>query len=118
MTLREFYNEVAENATISAEAKAVAKKYLDKFAEEDKVKDSKREANIALGEEILAKMEKGKKYLNSDIVAMFSSQYNSSKIGYVLREILKDKVVADGSTPKQYSLKWYQKLQAIGSHSQ
>ncbi len=105
MTLREFYAEVSANTTISKEAKEIAKKYLDKFAEEDKAKDSKREANIALGEEILAKMEKGKKYLNSEIVAMFAGQYNSSKIGYVLREILKDKVVADDSTPKQYSLK-------------
>lgn len=105
MTLRAFYSEVVENATISAEAKAVAQKYLDKFAEEDKEKDSKRAANVALGEEILAKMEAGKKYLNSDIVAMFSGKYNSSKISYVLREILKDKVVSDDSTPKQYSKK-------------
>ncbi len=105
MTLREFYAEVAANATITAEAKEIAKKYLDKYAVEDKEKDSKRAANVALGEEILAKMEAGKKYLNSDIVAMFSGQYNSSKIGYVLREILKDKVVSDDSTPKQYSKK-------------
>jgi hypothetical protein len=105
MTLRQFYSEVAENASISAEAKEVANKYLAKFAEEDKEKDSKRAANIALGEAIVAKMEKGKKYLNSEIVAMFAGQYNSSKIGYVLREILKDKVVADDSSPKQYSLK-------------
>lgn len=105
MTLREFYAEVAENTSISAEAKEIANKYLGKFAEEDKAKDSKREANVALGEEILAKMETGKKYLNSDIVAMFSGQYNSSKIGYILREILKDKVVSDDSTPKQYSKK-------------
>ena len=105
MTLREFYAEVVANATITVEAKEIAKKYLDKFAAEDKVKDSKREANIALGEEILAKMEAGKKYLNSDIVAMFSNQYNSSKISYVLREILKDKVVSDDSSPKQYSKK-------------
>ena len=105
MTLRAFYSEVAANATISAEAKEIANKYLDKFKEEDKAKDSKREANVALGNEILAKMETGKKYLNSDIVAMFAGQYNSSKIGYILREILKDKVVSDDSTPKQYSLK-------------
>jgi flagellar motor switch protein FliG len=105
MTLREFYAEVAANATISAEAKEIAGKYLDKFKEEDKAKDSKREANVALGNEILAKMEAGKKYLNSDIVAMFSGKYNSSKISYVLREILKDKVVSDDSTPKQYSKK-------------
>ena len=105
MTLRQFYAEINENATISAEAKEIAKKYLDKFAEEDKAKDSKREANVALGEEILAKMEAGKKYLNADIVAMFAGQYNSSKIGYVLREILKDKVVSDDSTPKQYTKK-------------
>ena len=105
MTLRAFYSEVAANASMSAEAKEIAGKYLAKFAEEDKAKDSKREANVALGNEILAKMEAGKKYLNSDIVAMFSGQYNSSKIGYVLREILKDKVVSDDSTPKQYSKK-------------
>ncbi len=105
MTLREFYNEVSTNATISAEAKAIAAKYLDKFAEEDKEKDSKRAANVALGEQILAKMEAGKKYLNADIVAMFGGQYNSSKISYVLREILKDKVVSDDSSPKQYSKK-------------
>jgi predicted Zn-dependent protease len=60
---------------------------------------------VALGEEILAKMEKGKKYLNSEIVTMFGGQYNSSKISYVLREILKDKITADDSTPKQYSIK-------------
>ena len=105
MTLREFYAEVAANTTITAEAKEIANKYLDKFAVEDKEKDSKRAANVALGEEILAKMEAGKKYLNGDIVAMFSGQYNSSKIGYVLREILKDKVVSDDSSPKQYSKK-------------
>ena len=105
MTLREFYNEVSANTSISKEAKEIANRYLAKFAEEDKEKDSKRAANVALGEEILAKMEKGKKYLNSDIAAMFGSQYNSSKIGYVLREILKDKVVGDDSTPKQYSIK-------------
>jgi flagellar motor switch protein FliG len=105
MTLREFYAEVAANATISTEAKEIAGKYLDKFKEEDKAKDSKREANVALGNEILAKMEAGKKYLNSDIVAMFSGKYNASKISYVLREILKDKVVSDDSTPKQYSKK-------------
>ena len=105
MTLRDFYSEVATNATISAEAKEIAQKYLDKFKEEDKEKDSKRAANVALGDEILARMEAGKKYLNSDIVAMFSGQYNSSKISYVLREILKDKVVSDDSTPKQYSKK-------------
>ena len=105
MTLREFYAEVSANTTISKEAKEIADKYLTKYAEEDKEKDSKRAANVALGEEILAKMEKGKKYLNSEIVAMFAGQYNSSKIGYVLREILKDKVVADDSTPKQYSVK-------------
>ena len=105
MTLREFYAEVSANTTISKEAKEIADKYLTKYAEEDKEKDSKRAANVALGEEILSKMEKGKKYLNSEIVAMFAGQYNSSKIGYVLREILKDKVVADDSTPKQYSVK-------------
>ena len=105
MTLREFYNEVSANTSISKEAKEIANRYLAKFAEEDKEKDSKRAANVALGEEILAKMEKGKKYLNSDIGAMFGGQYNSSKIGYVLREILKDKVVGDDSTPKQYSIK-------------
>ena len=105
MTLRQFYAEINKNATISAEAKEIAKKYLDKFAEEDKAKDSKREANVALGEEILAKMEAGKKYLNADIVAMFAGQYNSSKIGYILREILKDKVTSDDSTPKQYTKK-------------
>ena len=105
MTLREFYAEVSTNTTISAEAKEIAGKYLDKFKEEDKAKDSKREANVALGNEILAKMEAGKKYLNSDIVAMFAGQYNSSKISYILREILKDKVVSDDSSPKQYSKK-------------
>lgn len=105
MTLREFYAEVSTNATISTEAKEIAGKYLTKFAEEDKEKDSKRAANVALGEEILAKMEKGKKYLNSDIVAMFGGKYNSSKIGYILREILKDKITADDSSPKQYSVK-------------
>lgn len=105
MTLREFYAEVSANATISAEAKEIAGKYLAKFAEEDKEKDSKRAANVALGEEIISKMEKGKKYLNSDIVAMFGGKYNSSKIGYILREILKDKITADDSSPKQYSIK-------------
>lgn len=105
MTLREFYAEVSANATISADAKEIAGKYLKKYADEDKEKDSKRAANVALGNEILAKMEKGKKYLNSDIVAMFGGQYNSSKIGYILREILKDKITADDSTPKQYSKK-------------
>ena len=105
MTLREFYNEVASNTTISAEAKEIAEKYITKFSEEDKEKDSKRAANVALGEEILSKMEKGKKYLNSDIVAMFAGKYNSSKISYVLREILKDKITADDSTPKHYSIK-------------
>ena len=102
MTLREFYNEVASNTTISAEAKEIAEKYI---AKEDKTKDSKRAENVALGEEILAKMEKGKKYLNSEIVTMFGGKYNSSKISYVLREILKDKITADDSTPKQYSIK-------------
>ena len=105
MTLREFYSEIANNTSISAEAKEIANKYLDKFKEEDKAKDSKRAENVALGEEILAKMEKGKKYLNSEIVTMFGGKYNSSKIGYVLREILKDKITADDSTPKQYSIK-------------
>ena len=105
MTLRNFYEEVSANTTISAEAREIANKYIAKFKEEDKEKDSKRAANVALGEEILSKMEKGKKYLNSEIVAMFGGQYNSSKIGYVLREILKDKIVADDSSPKQYSLK-------------
>ncbi len=105
MTLREFYNEVSANTTISKEAREIAEKYIAKFAEEDKEKDSKRAANVALGEEIISKMEKGKKYLNSDIVAMFAGKYNSSKISYVLREILKDKIVADDSSPKQYSLK-------------
>ena len=105
MTLREFYSEISTNTTVSKEAKEIADKYLAKFAEEDKEKDSKRAANVALGEEILAKMEKGKKYLNADIVAMFAGQYNSSKIGYVLREILKDKVVSDDSSPKQYTKK-------------
>ena len=105
MTLRDFYSEVAANASISAEAKEIAQKYLDKFKEEDKEKDSKRAANVELGNEILAKMEAGKKYLNADIVAMFGGQYNSSKISYILREILKDKVVSDDSSPKQYSKK-------------
>ena len=105
MTLRSFYEEVSANTTISVEAREIADKYIAKFKEEDKEKDSKRAANVALGEEIISKMEKGKKYLNSDIVAMFGGQYNSSKIGYVLREILKDKIVADDSSPKQYSLK-------------
>ena len=105
MTLREFYNEVASNTSISAEAKEIAQKYIAKFADEDKAKDSKRAENVAIGEEILAKMEKGKKYLNSEIVTMFGGKYNSSKIGYVLREILKDKITADDSTPKQYSIK-------------
>ena len=66
MTLRAFYSEVAENATISAEAKEIAGKYLAKFAEEDKEKDSKREANIALGNEILAKMEAGNRWKEED----------------------------------------------------
>ncbi len=105
MTLREFYAEVSANTSISAEAREIAEKYIAKFKEEDKEKDSKRAANVKLGEEIISKMEKGKKYLNSDIVTMFSGKYNSSKIGYVLREILKDKIVADDSSPKQYSLK-------------
>ena len=105
MTLREFYSEIANNTSISTEAKEIANKYLDKFKEEDKAKDSKRAENVAIGEEILAKMEKGKKYLNSEIVTMFGGKYNSSKIGYVLREILKDKITADDSTPKQYSIK-------------
>lgn len=105
MTLREFYSEVSTNATISKDAKEIAEKYLNKFAEEDKEKDSKRAENVALGEEIISKMEKGKKYLNSEFVTMFGGKYNSSKISYVLREILKDKIVADDSSPKQYSIK-------------
>ena len=36
MTLREFYNEVASNTSISAEAKEIAQKYIAKFAEEGK----------------------------------------------------------------------------------
>ena len=101
MTQREFFTAIA-NGTVNDETKKFAEEKLAKFIEEDKVKDSKREANLAIGTELLGKMEAGKEYFVKDFVAMFGGVHNSSKISYILRELIADKVVVKDTTPKTY----------------
>ena len=101
MTRREFFTAVA-NGTINADVTAMAKAELEKFAAEDKERDSKRQANIAIGEELLGKLETGKEYLISEMVALMGGTYNSSKIGYIVRTLMPEKFTIKDTTPKTY----------------
>ena len=101
MTQREFFTAVA-NGTLSDETKKFAEEKLVKFAEEDKEKDSKRAANIAIGEELLGKLETGKEYQIADMVALMGGAYNSSKIGYIIRNLMPEKFTIKDTTPKTY----------------
>ena len=101
MTKREFFTAVAEG-TVNADVIAVAKAELEKFAAEDKERDSKRAANQELALAILGKMEVGKEYFNKDLVALGGEGVNSSKVTYLIREFLTDKLTIKDTTPKTY----------------
>lgn len=97
-TQRDFYNELLANPTITDEQREFLEgriKQLDKKNSGASKPTATQVANKALKEEIVASMEKGKKYTITDMLKGFTccAELSNQKVSAVVRQLVADKVL-------------------------
>jgi hypothetical protein len=97
-TQRDFYNELLANPTITDEQREFLEgriKQLDKKNSGGKKETATQVANKALKEEIVASMEKGKKYTVTDMLKGFTccADLSNQKVSAIVRQLVADKVL-------------------------
>jgi hypothetical protein len=97
-TQRDFYNELLANPSITDEQREFLKgriKQLDKKNSGASKPTATQVANKALKDEIVASMEKGKKYTITDMLKAFSccAELSNQKVSALANQLEKDKVL-------------------------
>lgn len=97
-TQRDFFNELLANPTITDEQKEFLQgriAQLDKKSSGSSKPTATQVANQSLKDEIVASMEKGKKYTITDMLKGFTccADLSNQKISALVRQLVKDNVL-------------------------